>query len=70
MITINKNNIYSAYFDLLDSEETLVDVCSELEFPLYLLGNKTRYALATERRNLKHKINKLKESLYERPDNC
>lgn len=65
MLTIRKHNVITVYDELVVLEERFYDVNLELQFPLHMLGNKLRYTLATERRELKHKINKLKESLYE-----
>lgn len=65
MLTIRKHNVITTYDELITLEDRLYDVSHELQFPIHMLGNKLRYTLATERRELKIKINKLKESLYE-----
>lgn len=64
MLIIRKKNVKTVYEELIELEDRYYDVNLELQFPLHMLGNKLRYTLATERRELKHKINKLKESLY------
>lgn len=69
MLTVRFCNIITLYDQLIDLETKLSDIELELQFPINMLGNKLRYRFATERRELKNKINKLKESLYERFDN-
>lgn len=63
MLSINRCNLKTVYDEYIDLKTRLYDVEMELQFPLKLLGNQVRYVLSTERRELKHKINKLKESL-------
>ncbi len=69
MLIIRTGKVRTVYEEILDLEDRLEDVEFELQLPLHMLGNKLRYHFATERRNIKHKINKLKESLYEPTSN-
>lgn len=64
MIPIKRSNAKTTYEDIMDLDQELDNIVLELSFPIGFLGNSTRYSLATERRVLKNKINKLKESLY------
>ena len=45
--------------EICNCEERLVFVLGELECPVWMLGNKYRYKLAAERRELHNKINRL-----------